>query len=259
VIAAAHQLALDLPYEEARSLGDFLPASSNRAAYEAVLVWPEWPTTVLLVVGPEGAGKTHLARIWARRAGAVWFAAGEMWEPAEPLRKLGPATAAVVEDIEGLADEAQLFHLYNALAERRGSLMLTAEQPLAIGHLQLPDLRSRIATAWLVRIDHPCDALLSALLVKQFADRQVRVEAGVIEYLVSRMERSFAAVRRLVHELDKASLRSRKPIRLPLARAVLQSLTAAETDTGADASDGWLVSPIASPIASKDMEPWISA
>ena len=244
-------MVLDLPYREAWSLGDFLPAQSNREAYDAVLAWPAWPTMALLVLGPEGAGKTHLARIWAGRSRAVSFAAADVWEPAEPLSRLGEASAAVVEGVDALEDEAQLFHLYNVLAERHGHLLLTAEQPMTAWRLRLPDLRSRLATAWSVRIDQPCDALLAALLVKQFADRQIRVEAGVVDYLVSRMERSFVSVRRVVDGLDKASLRSGRPIRLPLARLVLQALREAE----ADEEPGWL--PTAA--QSKGMDLWISA
>ncbi|MDX6751877.1 DnaA/Hda family protein [Geminicoccaceae bacterium 1502E] len=221
---AARQLALDLPFAEGFTLSDFLEASSNRAALEAVLGWPRWPSVALLLDGPEGCGKTHLASIWAQRAQAVVLEAADLWEEAEPLGRLGRARAALVEHADEVADERQLFHLYNSLAERRGHLLLTARTPLAAWGLRLPDLRSRLATAWTVHVEPPDETLLAALLVKQFADRQLRVEPGVIDYLLSRMERSFASARRLVEGLDRASLRARRPIGLALAREVLASL-----------------------------------
>jgi DnaA regulatory inactivator Hda len=229
--AELQQLALDLPHAEGTTLSDFLPAASNRQAYDALMAWPAWPATALVLEGPEGAGKTHLLRIWVARAHAVQYAPAELWEPAQPLRRLGSATAATVDNVDEVEDEVQLFHLYNLLAERRGSLLLTASRPMSSWPFRLPDLRSRLATGWTVRIHPPCDALLAGLLVKQFADRQLRVEPEVVDYLVNRMERSFAAVRRIVEGLDRASLRSRRPIRLPLARLVLQAM--AEGDDAA--------------------------
>ena len=148
----------------------------------------------------------------------------ELWEPAEPLRRLGEATACVVDDAEDMADETLLFHLYNRLAERRGWLLLTASRPVAAWPLRLPDLRSRLLTAWPVRIDPPDDGLLAALLVKQLADRQLRPDAGVVAFLVNRIERSFLAAQAVVRALDRASLRARRPLTMPLARQVLDEL-----------------------------------
>ena len=221
----SRQLAFDLPHLEGLGPGDFLPADSNRQALEAVMTWPNWPSTALVLEGPEGAGKTHLARIWALRASALALTAASVWGQAQPVERLGTRRAAMIDPADEVADERQLLHIYNILSERGGHLLLTASRPLAAWPLRLADLRSRLATAWVVRIEPPCDALLAALLIKQFADRQLRVEEEVIAYLVIRMERSFAAVRRLVDGLDRASLRARRPVRLPLARAVLETLT----------------------------------
>lgn len=227
----ARQLALDLPFAEGFTLSDFLPASSNRTALEAVLAWPDWPSVALLVDGAEGCGKTHLASIWVQRAGAVVLEAADLWDEADPLARLGEARAALVEHADETVDERLLFHLYNCLADRRGHLLLTARTPLAAWGLRLPDLRSRLATAWAVHVEPPDESLLAALLVKQFADRQLRVEPGVIDYLLGRMERSFAGARRLVEGLDRASLRARRPIALGLAREVLASLEEFEPAT----------------------------
>lgn len=218
------QLLLDLPHTVGEGLIDFLPAPSNRAAYDAVLSWPSWPSPACLLVGPAGSGKTHLAKIWTRRAGAVFLAAQDIWEPAAPLRRLAEAPACVVEDADSVDDENLLFHVYNSMVNRGGSLLLTADRPVAAWDLRLPDLRSRLLAAHLVRIGPPDDELLSALLVKQFADRQLRVDAEMVAFLVSHMERSFAAVRAVVAALDRASLRARRPVTLPLARAVLDEL-----------------------------------
>jgi chromosomal replication initiation ATPase DnaA len=215
------QLALEFPLVEGSALGDFEAVATNEAALAAVLAWPRWPSVALILDGPEGSGKTHLARIWAQRAEARQLAAAEIWSIADPLQRLGAAHAAVVEDADHVADETILLHLYNLLAERHGHLLLTSRRPLAAWPFRLPDLRSRLATAWMVHIDPPDDALLAAVLVKQLTDRQLPVEGEVVRYLLARMERSFAAVRRLVEALDRASLCARRPVGLHLARSVL--------------------------------------
>lgn len=218
------QLALDLSHSPGQAEADFLPSPCNRMALDAVLRWPVWPSPACLIVGPAGSGKTHLLSIWAERAGAVLLQGRELWAPADPLRRLGASVACAVDQAEELADETLLFHLYNRVAERDGSLLLSATRPVSGWRLALPDLRSRLLTAWTVAIEPPDDRLLAALLVKQFADRQIRVDAGVVAFLVNRIERSFAAVRSVVQALDRASLRARRPVTMPLARLVLEDL-----------------------------------
>jgi chromosomal replication initiation ATPase DnaA len=224
------QLVLDLPHMVEQGPEDFLEADSNRPALAAVLGWPHWPAPALLLDGPAGSGKTHLARIWCARARACWLRGPEVWPAADPLLRLGGARACAVDDADRVADERLLLHLYNVLAERGGHLLLTARRPLAAWPLGLPDLTSRLRTAWCVSIGAPDESLLAALLVKQLADRQLRVEPDVVGYLTSRMERSFAAAGAVVRALDRASLRARRPITVALARAVLQELAAAGDD-----------------------------
>lgn len=229
------QLLLDLPHAIGEGLADFLPADSNRQALDAVLRWPAWPATACLLIGPAGSGKSHLAKIWARRSGAVFLRGHELWGPAEPLRRLGDADTCVVDAAEELAHEPLLFHLYNRVAERGGSLLLTATGPVAGWPLALPDLRSRLLTAWPVRIGAPDDQLLAAVLVKQLADRQLRVDTEVVGFLVNRMERSFAGARALSCALDRASLRARRPLTMTLARQVLEEIEQRhETEQGDD-------------------------
>jgi chromosomal replication initiation ATPase DnaA len=218
------QLTLDLPHAAASTLDDFLPAASNRRALEAVLGWPDWPATALIIDGPAGSGKTHLARIWAARAGATLLCGPEIWDVANPLMRVGGSACCVVDDADRVEDERLLLHLYNTLAERRGSLLLTARRPLAEWGIALADLRSRLRTAWIVGIGVPDDALLAALLVKQLGDRQLRVEPGVVEMLARHMERSFAAAATIVRHLDLLSLQAGRPITPGLARAVLRDL-----------------------------------
>ncbi len=215
------QLILDLGHRPALGERDFLVAPCNQAAVQWLDRWPDWPAPALAIHGPAGCGKTHLARVFAARSRAPILEAERVTTASVPAR-LGEARACVVDDADR-ADAEPLLHLYNLIAERGGHLLLTAREPPARWPGLLPDLRSRLAAAPAVGVSAPDDALLAALLVKLFADRQLAVGEEVVLFLVRQMERSFDAARRLVADLDAAALRDRRSITIPLARSVLSA------------------------------------
>ena len=217
------QLALDLGHRTALDADDFLVAPSNRDAVLWVDRWPGWPAPALVVHGPPGCGKSHLAHVWRARSGARALAPEGLVRGA-PGDLLGEANCAVVEDCGAAGDERALMHLYNLVAERRGHLLLTAAKPPSRWPIGLPDLRSRLVAAPAVAIGAPDDGLIGAVLVKLFGDRQLRVGAGVVEFLLARMERTFDAARRIVAALDRESLAGGRNITVPLARQVLKQL-----------------------------------
>ena len=217
------QLALDLGHRTALDADDFLIAPCNRDAVLWIDRWPDWPAPALVVHGPPGCGKTHLAHVWQARSGARALTPADLGGAA-PGALLSGGACAVVEGCDRPGDERALMHLYNVAAERGGHLLLTAATPPSRWELALADLRSRLVAAPAVAIGAPDDGLIGALLVKLFGDRQLRVGDGVVEFLLARMERSFAAARRLVAALDDAALAGRRNITVPLARHVLETL-----------------------------------
>jgi chromosomal replication initiation ATPase DnaA len=214
------QLAFDLPGLDGMTREHFFVAPSNALALQTVEAWQDWPARKLLLVGPEGAGKTHLAHIWAEQADALILSAEHLAET--DIANLS-GRAVAVEDADRIgAAEAQLFHLHNLVTET-SALLLTARTPPRDWGLALPDLKSRMQATPIAQIDGPDDALLSAVLVKLFADRQVAVAANLIPYLVSRMPRSIAAARALVAALDARALAEGRPITRALAGDLLDS------------------------------------
>jgi chromosomal replication initiation ATPase DnaA len=214
------QLLFEFEHRAASDLEDFMPSPCNRDALAWLQRWPDWPACALVLYGPAGCGKSHLARIWAKRAGARWL---DRPLPAD-ARPEG-VRAYVLEDVVGsnrLADEVGLLQFYNWLTEERGHILLTARRPVADWPIDLPDLASRLRAAPAVAIGPPDEALLGALLVKLFGDRQLVVAEDVIRYMLAHMERSFAAARALVAALDERSLEQRRAITIPLVRAVLE-------------------------------------
>ena len=221
------QLALDLGHRSAFGREDFLVAPSNAEVVAWLDRWPAWPAPALAIYGPGGCGKSHLVQVWRAQSGALEFPRADLvgWALGE---RLGAARAAVVEDVDRGVDEAALLHLYNMLAERGGHLLVTGREAPARWVLRLADLRSRLIAAPAVAVAAPDEALMAALLVKLFADRQLRVNADLVAYVVTRMDRSFEAARRLVAALDQTALAARRRITVPLARAVLEDLERAK-------------------------------
>ncbi|CAH1667237.1 P-loop NTPase family protein [Chelatococcus asaccharovorans] len=222
------QLTLDLPVETRQGADDFLVGPANAAAHSLVEAWPHWPDPVLLLVGPEGSGKTHLATIWRERTGAVVIAAGDLNDRTleDTLRAAAMSgNAIVIEDCDsGRVDEHALFHLLN-IVRARGSALLTARSLPGAWGLAVPDLLSRLRLAALAETGPPDDALLRAVLVKLIVDRQLMVDAGVVETVLTRMERSFAAAQRIVAALDREALSRGRRITRVMANAVLQEMT----------------------------------
>lgn len=209
------QLALALPHAESFGREDFLPGPSNEAALKLIESWPDWPARVVAVVGPEGSGKSHLAAIWAADAGARFLAGRALGLSQVPAAL---ATGAlVVEDVADRPDERALFHLLNLAREDEAYVLLTARTPPAGWNIGLADLASRLRAVPSVTVSPPDDALLRALLVKLFADRQVAVDESLIGYLSAHIERSFAAAQAAVDRLDREALRRKRPVSRALA------------------------------------------
>lgn len=225
------QLALDLPHRPALGAGDFMIAPGNRDAVGWIDRWPYWDAAGLVIYGPPGCGKSHLLEVWRARSGARLVDASKA-SAFDPDEMLGATADLAVEAIDRVADETALFHLYNMVVERGGKLLLTAREAPARIAFRLPDLASRMNGLPAVEVAGPDDTLLAAVLVKLLADRQLEAEPAVIDFVIARMERSFDAARRLVAGLDRRALELRRPVTVPLARAVLAEERALDIETG---------------------------
>ncbi|TAH68346.1 MAG: chromosomal replication initiator DnaA [Rhodopseudomonas palustris] len=217
------QLALALPHTESLSRDDFLEGPSNAAALALIDRWPDWPNRVMLLCGPEGSGKSHLAAIWAEQAGARSVAAHALNAAAVPAALA--TGAVVVEDLApGSFDERALFHLMNMAREDQAYVLITARIAPCAFEIELRDLRSRLRAVPVVELLPPDDALFRALIVKFCADRQMSVDEALVNYLANRIDRSFVAAKQAVERLDTEALRLARPVTRALAAELFRDL-----------------------------------
>jgi chromosomal replication initiation ATPase DnaA len=210
-----------LPHAESLSRDNFLEGPANAAALALVDAWPEWPNRTMLLAGPEGSGKSHLAAIWAEQAGARATSAHALSAADVPAEL---ATGAlVVEDLRAASfDERALFHLLNLAREDDAYILITARELPSVLDIELRDLRSRLRALPVVSLQPPDDHLFRALIVKFCADRQLAVDEQVVSYLVTRLERSYAAARQAIALLDAEGLRQGRPVTRALAAELLR-------------------------------------
>jgi chromosomal replication initiation ATPase DnaA len=224
------QLAFDLALEPRFGAEDFLVSTSNEQAYGLIEAWPNWPDQIVTLIGQPGSGKSHLAAIWAMQAHAWTLDAAQV--SMERVPYLVSNRALVIEDIDrGLRDDGALFHLLNLAREQKAFILITASSPAGAWNIATADLLSRLRLAPSVAIDPPDDALLKAVLVKLFVDRQLVVDTQVVDSLALRLDRSLAMAGEVVAALDRAALQRGRRITRQLAMQILQEMEKVREET----------------------------
>ncbi|WP_297769734.1 DnaA/Hda family protein [uncultured Roseovarius sp.] len=218
------QLSFDLPVRAALGREDFFVSPANAEAVAMIEGWQDWPTRKLILAGPPGSGKTHLAHVWAALSGARIVAAADLPSANIPSLAAGSVAVEDIDHVAGYRDaEEALFHLHNLTLAEGHALLLTARSAPQFWPLCLPDLMSRMQGTLLTQLRAPDDALLAAVLTKLFADRQIAPSPDTIPYLARRMDRSFEAARDVVVALDAAAMAEGRSVNRSLAAQVLDN------------------------------------
>jgi DnaA regulatory inactivator Hda len=226
-MSGTQQLPLDLGHRTAYAREDLWVSPANAAAVAWIDKWPQWGAPALVLYGPPASGKTHLAHVWRQRSKAAYLDGTRAPALPETWPQPGAGEALILDNVENFigdkARETALFHLYNRARDHGGALLLTAERAPRDWAFALPDLRSRLLAAPAAAVSSPDEQLMAIVLAKLFSDRQVFVPQEVVHFAVTRLERSFAALRDFVAEVDRKALAEKRPVTVPLVRDLLQS------------------------------------
>ena len=224
---SAEQLPLAFDHGAASGRDDLLISARQAAAVAIIDAWPAWTSPVVILAGPPGSGKSHLADIWRQLSGARDIVPVEGSGAAE-LAAAGPV---LFEDADRTPfSDTELFHVINSVRENRTGLLMTSHSWPLSWPVELADLRSRLRAATTVEIGEPDEELLTQLIFKLFADRQLHIDDKIAAYIVRRMERSFAAASSVVDRIDRLALSRRTKITRALAAEVLNELYVADAD-----------------------------
>lgn len=223
----ARQLVFDLPHRPASGLEDFMVSASNAAAVRVIDSWPRWPHPSMVLVGPKGSGKTHLANVWRQAAAAHQIGAGELADGTT----LTEQRSIVIEDADRrIGSERALFHLMNLAHEHGGHLLITGRTAPGDWTVMLPDLRSRLRACPVVQLGEPDEDLLRSVLVKLLHDRQLPATPAAVAYLARHLDRSMAATLAVVEAIDKLLWDKPSDITREVARRALAAI--GKTDDG---------------------------
>jgi chromosomal replication initiation ATPase DnaA len=223
MISPPRQLTFRWPHSPSFAREDFLAAPSNRQALSAIELWPNWAGRMLTLVGPEGAGKSHLGAIWAGASGAITLRGEALDE--RSVEACARARAVLFEDADRATKaEALFFHVVNMALQNDVWMLLTCRAAPDAWGLMTPDLLSRLRLAPVVRLAGPDTDLTEAVLFKLFSDRQLQVEPHVISYIALRIERSLGAAREIVGALDSEALMRGRRVTRTMASDALRDM-----------------------------------
>ncbi len=209
----AAQFPLGFTSSSASSREDFFVSDANKEVFHLIEKWPGWPSHILIITGPTACGKTHLAKIWQEKSKAIFTEPEKDWKTYQQKN-------LIIDDYEVFKEET-ILHLFNSAKESGNFILLTGENDVSKNTFSIPDLASRLKSAITVRISPPDDELINALLIKQFRDKQLSVDAEVIAYVVKRLERSFVAIKEFVNKTDELSLSEQRNVTIPLVKRIV--------------------------------------
>jgi len=216
------QLILKFPEHRAYKKEDFYVSPSNEEAFDFINSWPKWIKRIVNVFGPSGSGKSHLSSIVKNKTKCLEIFPEDLNE--NIISEFKTREVLIIENFNNKISEKLLFSLWNIALQDNKYFLINSTKPINTYKFKLPDLLSRVKSTLTIGIKLPSDDLISAIIAKNFSDKQIKVEEKHIEYIIKRIDRSYEKISQFILILDRYSLKKGSPFGLKLIKEVLKMI-----------------------------------
>ena len=214
-----NQLLFELDHKKNFNEHDFYVSKSNFYAYNIIDKWPKWEKKILNIFGEKFSGKTHLANIFKSKTNALLINACKIDE--EIFKKIKLFENIIIDDFEKNYDEKLIYSIFNLADQDNKYMLINSLIPINEIEFKLPDMISRSKNCLSAKIESPDDDLIFAIILKNFSDRQIKIEKKIIEFIINRIDRSYSKIYEFIYKIDELSLKKKKPINLKTIKEIL--------------------------------------
>ena len=214
-----NQLLLELDYKTNFNEHDFYLSKSNQNAFNLVNSWPDWNKKILNISGEKFSGKSHLANIFKLKSKAFLVKGDEINN--STFKRLKLYESVIIDDFENCKEEKILYSIFNLIDQDSKYMLINSLKPINEIKFKLSDLTSRSKNCIYAEIENPDDELLFAIILKNFSDRQIKIEKKIINFIISRIDRSYRKIDEFIYKIDELSLKKKKPINLKTIKEIL--------------------------------------
>jgi len=214
-----NQLLLDFDLKKNFNDYDYYVSNSNYFAFNLIDKWPKWEKKILNLHGEKFSGKTHLANIFKSKSKALFVNENEVND--ELFKKIKLYESVIIDNFSNNIDENLIYSIFNLIDQDSKYLLINSNLPLNEINFKLPDLISRSKNLLVAKIDPPDDDLIFAIILKNFSDRQIKLEKKIIEFIINRIDRSYSKISEFIYKIDELSLKKKKPINLKTIKEIL--------------------------------------
>ena len=214
-----NQLLLDLNYKQNFNDHDFYVSKSNYFAFNIIDKWPKWEKKILNICGEKFSGKSHLANIFKFKSKALLVNHNEISE--DVFKKIKLFESIIIDNFRNDFKEELIYSIFNLVDQDNKYLLINSLEPINEFKFKLPDMVSRSKNCLVAKIENPDDELIFAIIIKNFSDRQIKLEKKIIEFIINRIDRSYSKIYEFIYKLDELSLKKKKPINLKTIKEIL--------------------------------------
>ena len=214
-----NQLLLALDHKKSFNEHDYYVSKSNFFAYSIIEKWPKWEKKIFNIYGEKFSGKTHLANIFKSKKRALFIKANEFND--DIFKKAKLFENIIIDNFDEKYDEKLIYSIFNLIDQDNKYMLINSIIPISKINFKLPDMISRSKNCLSAKIENPDDDLIFAIILKNFSDRQIKVEKRIIEFIINRIDRSYSKIYEFIYKIDELSLKKKKPINFKTIKEIL--------------------------------------